>query len=179
MDIIQTFYDHMAPQYDTLFLDWKATTHEQAVILDSIFRSNGLDPSASVLDCACGIGTQAIGLARLGYPVTASDFSEGALVQAKERTGDNGVQIRFERADFCALSEVFSEVFDIVIAMDNALPHMLTAADLDAVQGFGISLYIAAAVVVIEGVDRGEGLAGLLHVPGEHSLPGLIERQSD
>ena len=38
-------------------------------------------------------------------------------------------------ADFCALSEVFSDPFDIVICMDNALPHMLTAEDLEKAIG--------------------------------------------
>ena len=36
MDITQTFYDNMASQYDKLFLDWNATTQEQAVILNKI-----------------------------------------------------------------------------------------------------------------------------------------------
>ena len=35
MDITQTFYDNMASQYDKLFLDWNATTQEQAVILNT------------------------------------------------------------------------------------------------------------------------------------------------
>ena len=74
MSIIQTFYDNLATQYDKLFLDWEATTQEQAVILDKIFADNDYDKSASILDCACGIGTQAIGLAALGYNVIGSDI---------------------------------------------------------------------------------------------------------
>jgi hypothetical protein len=35
-------------------------------------------------------------------------------------------------ADFCTLSNVFSDRFDIIIAMDNALPHMLTADALES-----------------------------------------------
>ncbi len=132
MDITQTFYDTLATQYDKLFADWQATTKEQAVILDSLFRQAGFDAAARILDCACGIGTQAIGLAALGYAVTASDISDGELAQAKERAAKNGVQIRFEHADFCALSQTFLESFDIVIAMDNALPHMLSREALEA-----------------------------------------------
>ena len=131
MDITQTFYDNMASQYDKLFLDWNATTQEQAVILNKIFNNNGFSTSAHILDCACGIGTQAIGLAALGYPVTASDISDGELVEAKARAESQGVSIRFEHADFCALTDTFSEQFDIVIAMDNALPHMLTGEALE------------------------------------------------
>ena len=132
MEIIQTFYDNMATQYDKLFQDWWATTREQAVILDRIFRDNGFNRSAKILDCACGIGTQAIGLAELGYPVTASDISDRELEEARERAGKNGVAIQFRHADFRELSRTFSEQFDIVIAMDNALPHMLTDEDLAA-----------------------------------------------
>ena len=126
MDITQTFYDNMASQYDKLFLDWQATTKEQAEILDKLLAGSGFDRTARVLDCACGIGTQSIGLAALGYPVTASDFSDRELAEAAARAEKNGVDVRFEHADFCALSDTFSEQFDIVIAMDNALPHMLS-----------------------------------------------------
>ena len=132
MDITQTFYDNMAPQYDKLFLDWQATTKEQAEILDKLFADSGFDRTARILDCACGIGTQSIGLAALGYPVTASDFSDRELAEASARAGKNGVDVRFEHADFCALSDTFSEQFDIVIAMDNALPHMLTSVALES-----------------------------------------------
>lgn len=132
MDITQTFYDSLASQYDKLFLDWQSTTHEQAAILDKFFRANGFDRSASILDCACGIGTQAIGLASLGYSVTASDISDGELAEAKVRAANNHVELRFEHADFCALSKTFPEQFDIVICMDNALPHMLSESALEA-----------------------------------------------
>lgn len=113
-DIIQTFYDNLATQYDKLFFDWQATTKEQAAILDKIFADNGFDKSAKVLDYACGIGTQAIGLAALGYDVTASDISTEELKEAKVRAVDNEVSIHFEEADFCALHEKFSEQFDII-----------------------------------------------------------------
>ena len=132
MSITQTFYDHLATQYDKLFLDWQAATQQQAIILDKLFRKNGFDKSTKILDCACGIGTQAIGLAAMGYDITASDFSEGALAEARERAARNHVQIPFANADFCALSETFSRPFDIIIAMDNALPHMLTSEALES-----------------------------------------------
>jgi len=132
MDIIQTFYDNLATRYDKLFLDWHATTREQAEILDALFRQSGFDPSAAVLDCACGIGTQAIGLAALGYCVTASDISAGELAEARERAAKDQVEIRFERADFCALADVFPHPFDIIICMDNALSHMLSPEALKA-----------------------------------------------
>lgn len=131
MNIIQTFYNNLATKYDKLFLDWQGTTREQAEILDKIFKSNGFDHTAKILDCACGIGTQAIGIAALGYNVTASDISDGELVEAEKRAAENGVNINFKQADFRALADTFTEKFDIVIAMDNALPHMLVSSDLE------------------------------------------------
>ncbi len=131
LNITQTFYDNMASQYDKLFFDWQASTREQAEILDKIFSERGFDRASRVLDCACGIGTQAIGLARLGYRVTGSDISDAELAEAAGRAAENGVELRLAHADFCALSETFMESFDIVINMDNALPHMLTGEALE------------------------------------------------
>jgi len=130
MSIVQSFYDNLASQYDKLFFDWQTAVQEQATMLQMLFSRYGFDHSARVLDCACGIGTQAIGLAVIGYDVTASDISDGALAQAMKRASQAGVNIRFEHRDFRNLSDVFSQPFDIVIAMDNALPHMLTPEDL-------------------------------------------------
>ena len=132
MSIIQTFYDNLATQYDKLFLDWDATTDEQAGILHRMFQENGYTDSAKVLDCACGIGTQAVGLAALGYDVTASDISQGELQEAGKRAEARGVRIAFANADFCALEDTFTEQFDIVICMDNALPHMLSHVALES-----------------------------------------------
>lgn len=131
MDITQTFYNSLASQYDKLFLDWKKESHEQAVILNKLFYDNGFSKASSVLDCACGIGTQAIGLSSLGYNVTASDISDEELKEARVRAEEAGVTIRFEHGDFRNLSHTFSEKFDVVICMDNALPHMLSEHDLE------------------------------------------------
>ena len=125
-DFSREFYDAMASQYDKLFLNWKESSNRQAEVIRTLIGKNGLDMNARILDCACGIGTQAIGLAALGFPVTASDISACELAEARQRAAEQQVEIRFEQADFCALSEVFSEQFDIVLAMDNALPHMLS-----------------------------------------------------
>ena len=43
MSITQIFYDNLATQYDKLFLDWQATTQEQAAILHRLFKNNGFD----------------------------------------------------------------------------------------------------------------------------------------
>ncbi len=54
MDSIQTFYDTLASQYDKLFEDWQATTKEQALFLDKLFKDNGYDETlkTSKFECA-------------------------------------------------------------------------------------------------------------------------------
>ncbi|MBR0373539.1 MAG: class I SAM-dependent methyltransferase [Mogibacterium sp.] len=130
-DVTQNFYDSLASQYDKFYRDWRETTRAEAVFLDGIFREYGFDRTARLLDCACGIGTQAIGLAALGYAVTASDISAGELAEAQKRAAESQVTLTLKQADFRALAEVFPEPFDLVIAMDNALPHMLSHASLE------------------------------------------------
>ncbi|OUM64706.1 hypothetical protein PIROE2DRAFT_8473 [Piromyces sp. E2] len=130
-NVTQTFYDNMASQYDKFYLDWNTAIRDEAKFLSEIFKKNGFDLKARILDCACGIGTQTIGLACLGYSITGSDISSGEIEEAKKRALQNNVTINFKQADFCALSDAFSEKFDIVIAMDNALPHMLTSTALE------------------------------------------------
>ena len=137
MNITQTFYDKLATQYDKLFLDWQATTHEQAVILDRIFGDHGFDSSARILDCACGIGTQSIGLAGLGYPVTASDISEGELAEGEEITvkgivgpslvnkvgfylmGENGLIAVLTTSDVMSTLEIGHEVIIEAVRHNN------------------------------------------------------------
>lgn len=132
MDIVRSFYDNMATSYHKLFRDWQISTSEQAVILDNIFKNFKFDKSARILDCACGIGTQSVGLAKLGYKnITASDISKPELEEAKKNAEKNDVNIILKYADFRALEKSFEEKFDIIIAMDNALPHMLTKDDLE------------------------------------------------
>ena len=131
-NVAQTFYDRIAAQYDQFYQDWDETVRTEAQFLQGLFAKLGFDASARILDCACGIGTQSIGLAALGYAVTGSDLSAGELAEAERRAAERNVSLRFMQADFRALSDVFSDSFDIVIAMDNALPHMLTASDLRA-----------------------------------------------
>lgn len=126
MSITQDFYDNLAAHYTKLFQDWQSESESQAVILDKFFYENGYEKDCRILDCACGIGTQAIGLAALGYDVSASDISSKEVVEAKWAAIRRNVKVRFEFADFCKLNAVFKEKFDVIICMDNALPHMPT-----------------------------------------------------
>ena len=75
-------YDRMAGLYHLIFRDWDESIERQADQLAGIIRRRWGDGPRSVLDVSCGIGTQAIGLAKRGFSVTASDLSAGAVARA-------------------------------------------------------------------------------------------------
>ena len=82
-----------------------------------------------MLDCSCGIGTQAIGLAGQGYRVRGTDVSAGAVERARREAERLGAAVSFDVADFRDLGGVEGR-FDVVISCDNAIPHLLEPADL-------------------------------------------------
>lgn len=77
-----------------------------------------------VLDCACGIGTQALGLARAGYNVEATDLSIAEVERAKVEAAARGLSIAFRVDDMRQLRTCPSGGFGAVLAFDNALPHL-------------------------------------------------------
>ena len=77
-----SFYDDLASFYHLIFEDWQANMDRQGAWLDSFIRAEW-PATRSVLDAACGIGTQALPLAARGYRVTASDISPAAVARAQ------------------------------------------------------------------------------------------------
>jgi len=124
------FYDQLAPYYKYIYQDWDASVTRQAKILDEVIREYSLTPAKTLLDASCGIGTQSIGLARLGYQVSASDLSSGEIENAKMEVTNSGLTIDFRVADMRKVHEVFPGPFDVVISCDNSIPHLLSDADI-------------------------------------------------
>jgi 2-polyprenyl-3-methyl-5-hydroxy-6-metoxy-1,4-benzoquinol methylase len=80
-------------------------------------------------DCACGIGTQVIGLAAAGYHVSGSDLSRGAVRRAASDSVKQGLTIEFGVSDMTNLAEYGSDCFDVLGAFDNALPSSLCGSN--------------------------------------------------
>ena len=118
------FYEELADFYHLIFEDWESSIARQARIMDNLLTLQGAGSPLRILDCACGIGTQAIGLARMGHRVVASDLSEPAVHRAEREALQRGLTISFCVSDMTSLREVAESGFDVVIAMDNALPHL-------------------------------------------------------
>jgi SAM-dependent methyltransferase len=125
------FYDQMAPFYHLIFphgFDHSIEYHARA--LAAIIRQEWGEGVRSILDVSCGIGTQALGLAGLGYQVTASDLSPQAVERAKNEAQMRGLNIDFSVADMRRAYEHHGRQFDLVLAADNAVPHLLSDGEI-------------------------------------------------
>jgi cyclopropane fatty-acyl-phospholipid synthase-like methyltransferase len=80
-----------------------------------------------ILDCACGIGTQSLGLAAMGHQVVASDLSPAQVNRARREAESRSLNTTFHTSDMVALQEIPESGFDVVVALDNALPHLTEA----------------------------------------------------
>ncbi|MFQ5564741.1 MAG: class I SAM-dependent methyltransferase [Paracoccaceae bacterium] len=131
---VTEFYDRLGPEFrNNMGWDWEAMTRRQGECLDGFLeREMGRPGPYALLDCTCGIGTQAIGLALRGHQVHATDLSPVSVERARKEAKDLGVSMGFDVADFRNLGAIVSETFDVVISCDNAIAHCPDDDDLGA-----------------------------------------------
>jgi SAM-dependent methyltransferase len=126
---VQAFYDELAPIYHLVYEDWEASVARQGAALASLILEHWGDGARSVLDAAVGIGTQALGLLAASFTVTGSDLSPGAVARARREAAARRLPLRCLVADLRQIP-VRSASADVVIACDNALPHLETEDDI-------------------------------------------------
>ena len=121
---VKDFYDRLASDYHLIFEDWDASIKRQAVVLGAmIARECGASSGLRILDCACGIGTQTLGLADLGFRVTACDLSPASVERTRAEAAKRGLKIETVVANMLDMTAIPDGEFDAVLCMDNALPH--------------------------------------------------------
>ncbi len=124
-EAVRDFYDQLASNYHLIFEDWEASIRRQGAVLGTILeRECGSRQTIKILDCACGIGTQALWLARMGFQVTACDLSPLAVERTRNEAEKRGLSLRAFVADMLDLTVLPDGSFDAVICMDNSLPHL-------------------------------------------------------
>lgn len=131
MQVVQDFYDNLAASYQFIFADWQQAVYKQADNLSNLLHTLGETPSSTLLDCTCGIGTQAIGLASKGYQIHGTDLSPRAIEQARENAQkfELSHEITFAVADLLSPPANVIE-YDVVFSCDNAVAHFHSEDDL-------------------------------------------------
>lgn len=127
---VRDCYDHLAANYHLVYADWNASIVRQAAAVDAILNDELGRKTLRILDCACGIGTQAIGLSQLGHRVTGCDLSPAAIERARFESAARGLQIPLLVSDMLDLTGVPECEFDAVVCLDNALPHFGNSEEL-------------------------------------------------
>jgi SAM-dependent methyltransferase len=122
------FYDRAANLYHLVFQDWDESIERQAQQLASVIEARWKGAS-TILDVSCGIGTQAIGLAKKGFAVTASDLSEEAVTRAKSEGEQRGVAVDFSVCDMKAAHDHHRRQYDVVVRPTTQLRISWTTAN--------------------------------------------------
>lgn len=94
-------------------------TNEKNKTIEKVLRKY---KSKSVLDMACGTGSQVFYLINLGYKVVGSDFSPGLLEIARSKALKQNIATEFINGDMRNLQV---DEFDAVITIDNAIGHLV------------------------------------------------------
>ena len=127
----EDFYDALASDYHLLFPDWWTAAQWHGEVISRVLVDRDVRPPARLLDCTCGVGTQALPLAALGYRTTGTDLSRRAIGRARREAEVRGVPVTLCRADVREVRAAVTGTFDAVISCDNSLPHLLTDLDLE------------------------------------------------
>lgn len=121
-------YGALSDVYEWLIGDDRLTPAEAAAVYYSDVVGS-VPPNAHVLDCACGTGQLAVGLASLGLDVVAADASSGMVHRTEKVADEQGVSLRALRASWDELSDHLEDsTFDLVFCVGNSLGHAEGAA---------------------------------------------------
>jgi SAM-dependent methyltransferase len=111
-------YGTLAEVYDFLAPESVLSPEGSAAAFTMV--TDELPAGARVLDCACGTGTLAVGLALAGFDVDASDASREMVARTRALADARGVRVR---ADVRRWEELTGGPYDAVLCVGNSLTH--------------------------------------------------------
>lgn len=121
-EVIVAGYEALPDVYEWLIPDAKLTPEGSVAALGDLVQS--LPSNARVLDCSSGTGQLAVGLARLGLDVVATDASAGMVRRTQELADEHSVPLQALRVAWDNLPDYLDpSTFDLVICVGNSLCH--------------------------------------------------------
>lgn len=112
---LSTHYDKESQSYD-LFNEKSSVVVNQ--YLEALFKKYKVK---TVLDLACGTGSQVFWLTKKGFQVVGVDINTRMLKLAKEKANKLNLNIKFVRGD---MRTTFMGEFDAVVTIFNAIGHL-------------------------------------------------------
>jgi ubiquinone/menaquinone biosynthesis C-methylase UbiE len=160
-DRVAGAFDSVAPIFEAT-LENEITRALRQKVYDAIDRLILL--GSSILDINCGIGIDAVELARKGYYVVGVDLSPKMVEQARMRASQQGVKSEFLQSSFEDLSVLDGKQFDLVLSNFGGL-NCVKSLDAVAAQVTAVTKpggYFLA--VVMPRVSMWETVAGLIRL---------------
>src|SRR4051794_26606348 len=115
---VERSYDQLAAVYEALTPPELHTPEGNVALIDGLLD---LPPGARVLDCACGTGTLAVGLALRGFAVDASDLSPAMVERTRRLAAERAVDVD---ARVCAWEDLEpGRRYAAVFCVGNSLAH--------------------------------------------------------
>ena len=124
------YYNYFATKYKYILPDFENDILTEGPVLKNIFERYAERTVRNVLDCTCGIGVQAISLAKADLNVVGSDISSKELDIARKESEKRNLKIPYFVADCRKLEDTFKQQFDAIISIDSALNHLLCQEDI-------------------------------------------------
>jgi ubiquinone/menaquinone biosynthesis C-methylase UbiE len=157
------FYEVLSAHYDIVF----PLEPGKVTFLEKEFKAKN---ARCVLDLACGTGTYALELAKLGFETWGTDLEPGMIELARSKATNEQSTAKFAVGDMRE-PEGLGVKFDGLFCIGNSLAHLLDINDvMQALRGMYNVLHAGgAAVLQIVNFDR-------ILAAGDTQLP-LIERE--
>lgn len=95
---------------------------EEASFIHLCLQTYSKGDCRNVLELACGTGSHAFEMEKLGYDIIATDYSEDMLVCAHRKAAVIGSKVKFERQDMCNIA-VSGGPFDAVLCLFDSIGY--------------------------------------------------------
>lgn len=117
---MSSYIGRHAELYDLFYAD--KPYREEAAFVDHCLQKYGAG-GRRVLELACGTGRHAFELEKIGYQVTAVDYSADMLKRARENSSLNASQVVFQQQDMTALS-LGEGRFDAAVCLFDSIGYV-------------------------------------------------------
>ncbi len=96
---------------------------DEAAFVHQCLQQHTVGPTRRLLELACGTGSHAFALERLGYEIVATDYSEDMLRVARAKAARAPSRVDFQQQDMRSL-ELSGRPFDAVICLFDAIGYV-------------------------------------------------------
>lgn len=112
-----------AELYDLIYADKPYA--EEARFVHELLQELSIGRTGKVLELACGTGSHALMLEKLGYDITATDYSEDMIAVARLKAGSAASTVKFLRQDMRA-NDMEPASFDSVVCLFDSIGYVRT-----------------------------------------------------